>query len=727
MHIIGADTETELMDGQNVAPLLMCLSVSCDHNQDLISHLEIEKIQSTLDLLLNSDNHSVWCNAAFDLGVIARNFPERLPQIWQALEDGRVHDIIVREKLLHLTTHGSLEFIQLPGGITRKILYGLDKLVLHYLDIDISEGKKGNEGWRTNFSALKDFTAAEYPSDASVYAKDDARYPELIYHLQEEKRQAVITETGIDPFIVEDFRTACDFALFLWTCWGIRVDAHEFVRIRDWLKEELKPEKVNLLVASGILRPVQSARPFKNRAKDKDGNLKMTKQVKESINKVKMGALITRLASEGKVLVKKTPPSERFPEGQVSFDEEWLQDYAEADPILLQYQHRQKLQKLVTTELPRMCLLPERVEPAPVVHPGYDILKRTGRTSSMGSEIYPSFNCQNVVPSVRSCYIPREGTWFFSADYGGMELGTLAQQCLRLFGKSVLADIINADIDAHAYLGGAIAYNVYEPFKVACDEEGVKDINDIYRCFAQMEKAENEEVRKVFKKFRKLAKPTGLGYPGGLGAKTFIKYAKATYGVEVDFETATKLKEIWRVTFPEMPEYLKFISNDCVDQRNGPKTVKFLDNNGNEHERTADLYSYSTPMGMYRAGCDFCAATNGYGLQSPSAEGALLAVFNVTRACFDHTLSSILYDDENGPVLRPICFIHDELFGEVRADEYAHDRVMEVSNIMVKAMQVITPDVLVRADPVLMLRWDKEAEAVYDTHNRLVPWTPSEN
>ena len=327
---------------------------------------------------------------------------------------------------------------------------------------------------------------------------------------------------------------------------------------------------------------------------------------------------------------------------------------------------------------------------------------------------------------VRPCYIPRGGFWFFSVDYAGMELGTLAQRCLQLFGKSVLADIINAGIDAHAYLGGAIAYNIHEPFKVSCDEENVQGIDDIYKCFYQMKDAPIEAVADLFDKFRGLAKPTGLGYPGGLGAKTFISYAQSTFGVEVDLATAKLLKEIWKVTFPEMPEYLKFIINECVDQRNGPRTITYLDNDGNEKERSSDVYGYSTPMGMYRAGCDFCAATNGYGLQSPSAEGALTAVFNVTRACYDHTLSSILYDDQHGPTLRPIYFGHDELFGEVRADEYAHDRVMEVSNIMVQAMRTITPDVLVRAEPALMLRWDKAAKAVYDTNNRLVPWTPSE-
>lgn len=723
--IIGADFETHRIEGQNVAPPFVCLAVSCDQEPTLASHVEAAEVENILEVLLNSDDHSVWCNASFDLGVIARNFPDRLPEIWQALEDGRVHDIIIREKLLHLTTHGSLEFMELPGGVNRKLLYGLAALVAHYLDIDISESKKGNEGWRTNFGELQGLAAKDYPSDAWKYATEDALYPEIIYHLQEDRRNVVIAETGVDPFQVEAFRTACDFALFLWTCWGLRVDAERFVEVRDWLQEELKPENVNLLVASGILRPAVPARPYKSKAKDDSGNLKMTKPINESINTVKMRALITRLADTGKVTIKKTAPTDRFPEGQISYDAAWLSEHADVDPVLVQFQHRQALQKLVTTELPRMCLLPERVDPAPIVHPGYDILKRTGRTSSYGSELYPSFNCQNVYHRVRDCYIPREGHWLFSVDYGGMELGTLAQQCLNLFGKSVLADKINAGIDAHAYLGAAIAYNVNEAFKTTCNEHGVKSIDDIYNCFIELKTSENTDVRAMFKKYRTLAKPTGLGFPGGLGAATFRKYAKATYGLDIDLETAKLLREVWKTTYPEMVQYFDFINSECVDERNGPKVVKYLDDDGVEHERTSDLYCYRTPMGLYRAGCDYCAAANGYGLQSPSAEGALLAVFNVTRACFDHTLSSILYDDERGPVLRPICFVHDEILGEVRIDG-AHDRVMAVCDIMVQAMQEITPDVTVRVEPALMLRWDKAAEAVYDDKQLLVPWIPPE-
>lgn len=69
-----------------------------------------------------------------------------------------------------------------------------------------------------------------------------------------------------------------------------------------------------------------------------------------------------------------------------------------------------------------------------------------------------------------------------------------------------------------------------------------------------------------------------------------------------------------------------------------------------------------------------------------------------------------------------MAFIHDEILLEVPVKK-AHDHAHRAAEIMVEAMKVVMTDVKVRAEPALMLHWDKRADAVYEG-GKLVPWTP---
>jgi hypothetical protein len=99
------------------------------------------------------------------------------------------------------------------------------------------------------------------------------------------------------------------------------------------------------------------------------------------------------------------------------------------------------------------------------------------------------------------------------------------------------------------------------------------------------------------------------------------------------------------------------------------------------------------------------------GLQTPSAEGALLGVINLTRACYDPSVGSPLY----GKAF-PLIFIHDENFGEIEISDpkTMTDLMREVERIMVDAMRVVTPGVRAAAQTVLMSRWDKFVKPAFD-------------
>jgi hypothetical protein len=175
---------------------------------------------------------------------------------------------------------------------------------------------------------------------------------------------------------------------------------------------------------------------------------------------------------------------------------------------------------------------------------------------------------------------------------------------------------------------------------------------------------------------------------------------------------AIKLREIWLDTF-DMRKYFKHISEDCKDDRN---------NLGTRPDGSAkEAYCYTSPFGMFRAGCSYTSAANGEALQTPAAEGATTAVIETVRACRDRSVGSILY----GCKAHPVNFVHDELILDIPEDDLMHERAFEVVRIMVESMKRVVPDIEIGAEPALMRRWNKGAESVFD-NGRLVVWEPPE-
>ena len=101
-----------------------------------------------------------------------------------------------------------------------------------------------------------------------------------------------------------------------------------------------------------------------------------------------------------------------------------------------------------------------------------------------------------------------------------------------------------------------------------------------------------------------------------------------------------------------------------------------------------DRFAYFSPMGAYRSCCKYTECANGFGLQTRAGEAAKLAVFDVTRACWDEAMESILHG------CRPLAFVHDELIVAMPAENpLLHQRAFEVSRIMLEALKVVCPDV----------------------------------
>lgn len=792
MRILSLDTETFRFGPQNLAPKLVCLSGAEIIDGEVRTFLlgNGEDVEGFLrGLLEDPEVFLVFHNAGYDLAVIVESYPALEPLVWKALADDRVTDTLVREKLLNLSTSGKLDSARLPDGSSIKISYKLADLVLKYLGEDRSSLKEGDDIWRLRYSELDGLRADQYPRDAAEYAKGDASDTLRVFYAQE----ASCDELG-GSMETQEFQTRSAFALYLISCEGMAIDPERFAEVQAMLDEELSEEKMAPLIETGIITRAVPALPYSKQTKkalDLVGawlgrdpterelvefqteleacGVKFKKPEKSSVSQA---ALKSRVAAILLSNVTGTEPNFKMPleetikkleqagfkykktdGGDLCCDDEVIKDVATHDPVMAVYEARQTLQKLVSTELPRMTW---EGKPAAVVHFPFDVLKETGRTSSYSAKPkkkavaapYPSANGQNIDPRVRPAYVPRPGYVLCSTDYSTLELVTTAQVTYNLFGKSVHRDKINAGYDLHAYLGSQMALR-FDPW-FRRESKDVKDDPDyIYELFHGLKK--EPDRKEFYGHYRKFAKPIGLGFPGGLGPNTVINTAKKTYDVDIiaiakerfkeapqEFDLtdgtvrywaqklygwdkdeirwtprllgvsmAKRLKELWLDTYPEMVDYF--------DRLNSQRPRK----SWGDDDDTPEEFTYTTPLGMVRAGCNYTSAANGECMQSPAAEGFKTAVFNLKREIRDVTMKS--------PLLRPaarfVNEIHDETLVELWEPD-AHDLAQEVARVMRDSMGAVITDVKVKAQPCLMRRWHKEAEPVFDANGRLIPWEP---
>lgn len=263
--------------------------------------------------------------------------------------------------------------------------------------------------------------------------------------------------------------------------------------------------------------------------------------------------------------------------------------------------------------------------------------------------------------------------FFCSVDYDSLELRALAQVCLNLFGRSKMADALIAGRELHLDMAAQILAIPYEDALARYEDE-------------------DKEVKNA----RQLAKVANFGFPGGMGAESLCSFARVTYGVTITPEQAKRLKQQFVTAYPELELYFRYVASlpglDFGEARIEQHVSKRI-----------------------RGGLSYTEACNSM-FQGLAADGAKAALFNASYECYADE-SSDLYGS------RIFTFVHDEIIAEVPED-FAHEAAQRLTQVMVDSMSKFIPDVPITASPVLMKRWSKDAEAVYDANGRLVVWSP---
>jgi DNA polymerase-1 len=329
--------------------------------------------------------------------------------------------------------------------------------------------------------------------------------------------------------------------------------------------------------------------------------------------------------------------------------------------VLKRYAELSALKKTLSTDIP-LLQSGTRIP----IQARFESLLETGRTSS-------SPNIQNVSTDfgVRECFVPAPGKVFVAGDYSGFELRTWAQVCLIQFNESEMAKALNAGMDPHLKMASLILKISYEQ---AAEEFAAEPTGRVYKA-------------------RQSGKVADFGYPGGLGYKRFVDYARTSYGVIITEEEARKLKAFWSESWPESLKFFAWAGEEC--EKATPVLKQFVSNR------------YRGDLGF----TEFCNST----FQGLAADAAKNAGFLVSRAC---------YADETSPLYggRPVNFIHDEVVVEIADTPRAHDAALELARLMILGADPFLPDVPPKVEPLISRRWSKKAKPVHGPDGRLVPW-----
>lgn len=622
MSIVSLDTETTLIAAGELAPKLVCVSYCSE--EDFQPHLRHHKDADLYELLkqLLENETIIGANFAFDAAVLARKYPELLPLIFQAYFDGRILDIQLAQRLIDLAK-GELDGYRLPEGTWIKYSYSLAALHERY-----GFGKLEKEDtWRLRYGELIDVPLAQWPRDAKQYALDDSVAPLKVYRSQ----------LQYDEFLVDlAAQSRAAFALHLMSCRGMVTDAKKCDEYIRETKAEI--ERCRLVCLDyGIVRP--------------DGS-RDTKAAK---------ALMLAACETHEIAPKRTKT------GGVSLDAEACRDsgdetlqaystYSSSNTIL---QRAEKF-KLGSAGVP--------------LQTSFVTLLNNGRTASRApSAPLVGDNLQNLPRKgkLRNVFVPRLGFLLCSVDYSMAEIHTFAQVEVWKFGKSKLAEALNAQKDVHCMLAATMMRKSYD------------------EVFANRKVGE-------YARQRQLAKAGNFGALGGMGPKRFMLQTNMTAESReqrIDLATAQHVLKSWKETWEPEP-YFEWCGSMLGEAGAGVTTVKQF------------------VSGRVRAHIGYSELCNTFfsGLAADAGKAALLPV----------AFESYCVEDSPAFRSRPVLYVHDEVIAEVPAVT-AHEAAHRIRDIMVEVFNKYTPDVPVRAEPALMDYWDKAGEPKY-VNERLVSW-----
>lgn len=652
MLLIGADIETHPIRPGMLAPKVVC--GSWDDGERSWVELGKDAGPRLIQILDNSNAHLIYHNATFDLLCWCAEDTAFLQPIFDAYDTGRVRCTMVRQMLLDVAL-GMRKFRTAADGTATRSTYSLADLVRLYFNEDLPK----EDTWRLRYGLLDGVPVEQWPPEATSYAIRDSVEARRVFLAQEKE---MIEHFG-DVLPNEKEQQQAAWALHLMEAWGIRAEKAYVDKFLDNCREKIQ-EMQDALKDTGIFKA--------------DGSRTMS-EIRRRV--------VASLTKQG-VQVPMTEPSARFPEGQVSTDKETLEMTDDENLHILAES------MTYAKHLGQWGPVLQAAQDRPVCC-RYNPLVDTGRTSCSGGEGQEGTNFQNPPRKgdVRPALVPRAGWVYVFNDADTIELRAHAQNCLELLGWSRMAEMLQRQYheggpDLHLILAASIL--------------GVSTQEAQQRMLAGDREMDDA---------RQFAKIPNFGFPGGLGAPTFVTYAarqmsKAqfnkwfgeTHIQRIQF--AQHIRELWFETFPENREYF-YIIGGMVDGQYG----------GNIQQLKS---------GRRRGRVSFTAAANGF-FQGRVADAMKEVLWVLAWECY---LGKIYGSSKISPLKgsRPFIFLHDEP-GTECPEATAYERSIRQQEITVEVLNKWMPDIPCTSTAVITRRWYKGAKPV-KVDGRLVPSRP---
>jgi hypothetical protein len=679
------DSETYIVIPGRAAPRLVVGQVADKTSERLLHPKEFR--QALIDAHAFGEILAFF-NAPFDLGVACAMFPELVPIVFEMLERGQILDAARRQALLDLGRGTLLEDAQGRPIEAYSLASVSEKVLGLYLAKEDTP--------RLHYAHLDGVPFEMWSDEDRAYAKRDARRTYDVVEAQGNGDPE--TDPGIANLKLEPRENRAAWALHLMSCWGPRTDPE---MVEDVVKESTAQHE--RLIAKFTEVGVYRGEGWCRRKKQCEGKAPhlagpgcWRPWLPNDVGTKDQGALKALVAAA----YKGSPPS--TDSGEVCCDRDSLLE--SGDPLLMKLGE----QGAGETEYKTYLRVIQQGTRVPIcVH--YDPIKRTLRTGAWDP------NIQNLprIGRSRECFVarhtrfgdPYDSVWN-SVDYPSLELVTLAQNLLWMFGQSALAELLNAGRDLHVNLASGLLGISYE--------EGIA-----------LHRAKDARM----KLFRQASKPVNYAMGAAMSAEKLVVYCRQPGNGGVNFckteghehnkdtyvserigkplcrpcvEVADKFRSAWFEMLPEMRRYHRRVGEECEDPRNS----------------LIEVWGPGDEPVMWVRGRKFTEAAN-LRFQGLAARLAKDAIWRVAKAC---------YYEKDSPLFgsRQVIFAHDESITEIPESLNVTAAADEHARLFEAAARYWCPDVACKPKPALMRRWFKNAGDVRDSKGKLNPWWPDD-